>query len=367
VAIICRSKDSAPPAGIRARFIFDPPPWKPRTVPARIVNSACFRLGLPSVIARSALRRWKPDLIHAHFGWRGWEMLPFAESTGAPLAVSFYGSDAWRLPSESPLWRRRFGELFQRGAWFIAEGPAMRQRLLELGAPADRVSVVHIGIDLDRIPFLPSVRPAAEPLRVLMFGRFVEKKGFPEGLRACAIAAAAGVKLRVSIAGDAGKDDPSGQAIRSELRALADAEPLRGIVSFTGFIPLTERFDLLSRHDVLLVPSRHAADGDAEGGAPVSLTEAMAAGLVPVGTAHCDIPMLIEDHVTGLLVPENDEPALAKALCKLAGADATTRRSIAERARAHVGTHFSSSQQVAQLRQLYSDLAADSTRAPAVP
>jgi colanic acid/amylovoran biosynthesis glycosyltransferase len=54
-----------------------------------------------------------------------------------------------------------------------------------------------------------------------------------------------------------------------------------------------------------------AADGDTEGGAPVTVIEAQAAGVPVAGTLHCDIPMVVKHGETGLLCPERDRTALA--------------------------------------------------------
>jgi colanic acid/amylovoran biosynthesis glycosyltransferase len=77
-----------------------------------------------------------------------------------------------------------------------------------------------------------------------------------------------------------------------------------------------EGFD---RADILLAPSVTAADGDEEG-IPNVLKEAMASGMPVVGSRHAGIPELIEDKVSGFLVPERDEVALADALQRLAQA-----------------------------------------------
>ncbi len=101
----------------------------------RLINSLAFRLGRAAVVAGAATRRWKPDLIHAHFGMRGWQTLGLRQRLGAPLVTSFYGLDAWQLPHSSKLWRDRFAELFAQGDAFLAEGPAMGDRLAAIGCP----------------------------------------------------------------------------------------------------------------------------------------------------------------------------------------------------------------------------------------
>ena len=68
------------------------------------------------------------------------------------------------------------------------------------------------------------------------------------------------------------------------------------------------------RHHVFLSPSVTAADGDTEGGAPVSLIEMSASGMMVVSTTHCDIPGVILHGKTGWLAPERDIDALVEHL-----------------------------------------------------
>ena len=63
---------------------------------------------------------------------------------------------------------------------------------------------------------------------------------------------------------------------------------------------------LLRDSQVFLLPSVRSAAGDEEG-TPVSLMEAMATGLPVVSTVHAGIPELVEEGVSGFLVPERDE------------------------------------------------------------
>jgi colanic acid/amylovoran biosynthesis glycosyltransferase len=73
----------------------------------------------------------------------------------------------------------------------------------------------------------------------------------------------------------------------------------------------------LAQADVLVAASVTAADGDEEG-IPNVLKEAMASGMPVVGTRHAGIPELVEDGISGWLVPERDVAALAAALARLA-------------------------------------------------
>ena len=110
---------------------------------SRIHDGLRRRLGWPRTPANSwrrSLRRAADtsSVFHAHYGPVGWRVVDAGLS---PTVTSFYGFDA----SESSTlaeWHVAYRRLFRRGAAFIAEGPVMRERLIGLGAPADRTHVV---------------------------------------------------------------------------------------------------------------------------------------------------------------------------------------------------------------------------------
>lgn len=263
------------------------------------------RLGWP----RTPTNVWKPalrrlpaaqDLYHAHFGPAGYRVVDAGLS---PTITSFYGYDA----SESTTlagWRTAYRRLFKRGAAFVAEGPAMRERLIALGAPAGRTHVIPLIAPLDE-DWQPASLDHNESPRVLMTGRLVEKKGFAEGVAAFAEARRSRDDARLLILG-AGPEE-------ERLRLLTRSLGLEAAVEFVPAQP-RERFrDFMRSCHVVLQPSRTATNGDAEGGAPATLLEAQALGRVIVATDHADIPNIV-DRETALLAPEDDADALADRL-----------------------------------------------------
>jgi colanic acid/amylovoran biosynthesis glycosyltransferase len=336
-----------------SRVALSPPPWSDAAGIPRLINSLAFRLGWRDAAATVKLLPWRPQLLHAHFGMRGWLALQLKALFRVPLVTSFYGLDAWLVPVRDLAWLDRYQMLFSAGDMFLAEGHAMRERLITLGCPATKVLVQHIGIDIKALQFNP---PSFEHgLRVALAGRYVEKKGFADGLRACAMARQQGVDVRVTVIGDAPANDKRGQRIKTELLELASAPELAGCVAFPGFVPREKLHATLRSHNVFLCPSRHASDGDAEGGSPVVLTEAMALGLVCVGTRHCDIPELILDGRTGYLVSEGDCPAMAHALYSIAH-NRPGAVTLAQNARLHVKANYSLETQLTRMREHYREL-----------
>lgn len=347
-------------------LIVYPPPWNFAFGVPRFFHALARGLGGGGAVAGLKIRLWRPLILHAHFGTQGWASMALRKRLNIRLITSFYGYDAWLLPKAYPVWQQRYTELFLKGDIFLVEGPAMRDRLVALGCPASKVRIHQIGVDLTKLQF--AAKSFSHGLAIVMVGRFVEKKGLADGLRACAQARSRGVNLHVTIIGDASAKDSVGQRIKAELQTFADQPELSGRVHFAGFVPLEKTRAVLKAHNVFLCPSKHAANGNAEGGSPVALTESMALGLLCIGTRHCDIPEVILDKKTGFLCNEGDVAGLADVLCTLAH-DQNGLAQVAEAGRRHVEEYFSLQVQLDRMRTIYASVSSNDTtlKSPLTP
>jgi colanic acid/amylovoran biosynthesis glycosyltransferase len=175
---------------------------------------------------------------------------------------------------------------------------------------------------------------------VLMVGREIEKKGFDDGLRACA---KAGVPLRVTVLGTDGPLKPQLQKLGEELG-----------LEVAWLDPATRVPGVMADADVLLVPSRTAANGDQEG-TPTVICEGGAAALPIVSTRHAGIPEQIDDGVSGLLSDERDVEGMAAHLTLLAR-DRDRRRSLGEAARAKMQREYSIEAHRDKLQAVYDEV-----------
>ena len=215
----------------------------------------------------------------------------------------------------------------------------MAGSLRALGCPGGKIRVHALGVDLDEIPFRPRRIAAGERLRVLLAASFREKKGLPVALRALALARRLGLDLEATLIGGAvtGQERREAQRIQT---VLADPA-LAGRVRLLGFQPHGRLLNEAYGHHVFLSPSQVAADGDAEGGAPLAIIEMAASGMPVLSTKHCDIPNVLAEPNRRLLVPEGDVAALAEALVTLPTEDwsdltAANRRHVEDRFDARV-------------------------------
>jgi colanic acid/amylovoran biosynthesis glycosyltransferase len=223
------------------------------------------------------------------------------------LIVAFRGADTTKyVARRGP---RVYGRTFREARLLLPVCEFLARRLLQLGAPPERVVVHRTGIDLRRWPYRERRPEAGGGLRLVSVGRLVEKKGIAQVLGALRLLADRGIRAEYRVFGDG--------PLRERLGMLAAELGIADRVAFEGRQAQEAVHEGLARSDVLVAASVTAADGDEEG-IPNVLKEAMASGMPVIGTRHAGIPELVEDGVSGWLVPERDEPALAEALVRLA-------------------------------------------------
>jgi glycosyltransferase involved in cell wall biosynthesis len=134
------------------------------------------------------------------------------------------------------------------------------------------------------------------------------------------------------------------------LEARVAAAGLEGVVELLGAQPRERVREELAACDAFVLPSVVTPEGKMEG-LPVALMEALAARRPTVATRISGIPELVEDGVTGLLVPPEDAGALSAALRRLAEDPALGRR-LAEAGHARVREQHDLGRNVTRLAEL---------------
>ena len=296
----------------------------------------------------AALREHGARVLHGHFGYTGVHLLPVRARTELPLVTTFYGEDVSRQAAD-PAWRARFEELFREGDCFLAEGPFMRARLLELGCPARKAHVQRIGIDLPRYRFRKRQPPAAgEPVRILYCASFREKKGLTFALEAVARVREEVPAIEFRVAGDG--------LLRPEIEARVRELGLEDCTRLLGFVGHARFLAELDEAHLFVQPSVTAEDGDSEGGAPTTLLEAQACGVPVLATHHADIPNVVVEGESALLSAERDVDGLAANLLTLAK-DPERWAGMGVAGRSHVECFHDAALEVRRLESLYCELA----------
>jgi glycosyltransferase involved in cell wall biosynthesis len=194
----------------------------------------------------------------------------------------------------------------------------------------NRLHIVHCGIDPKQ--FVP-VQHSGVGRRLLFVGRLAAVKGLPVLLESIAALKSQHPDILLNIAGDG----PDRAALEKQAKDLG----LENDVKFLGYQSQSQVRDLLRETDVFAMASF------AEG-VPVVLMEAMAAGVAVVATQIAGIPELVEDGVSGFLVPPSDPNLLAEKIGSLLN-DAGLRQKFAIAGREKVEAEFNISIEAGRL------------------
>ena len=315
------------------------------------LNSRCklllsrFWLWQPHAFFRSVIVQEKPQIIHGHFSTESWRIFNVAQSLCLPLVTTFYGLDVNKLPRRH-FWKKRYPILFQYGNAFVVEGPYMGKRLVELGCPSEKVQVIHIGVDIEKVRLYRDTgkKGADQPVRILFTGLEREKKGASDAAEVFCRAARETPHIELHLIGDG--------PFRVPVMEILKKHGCESKARFHGYIEVQRYLQLLNKSDIVLAPSCTARDGDTEGGAPVVCIEAQAAEKPVVGTLHCDIPEIVRHGESGLLCQEHDLDSLTSNLLKLIR-DRQLRERMGKKGYEHVLRQHDIRKQARVLQRLY--------------
>jgi alpha-maltose-1-phosphate synthase len=282
--------------------------------------------GIPHVLTAHSLeplRPWKAEQLGGGYAVSGWCERTAIESAAAVIAVS-------------------------RGmhADILMTYP---------GVPPDRVHVIHNGIDAQQ--YAPDAgtdvlaRHGIDPGQpsVAFVGRVTRQKGLQVLLRAARRLAPEAQLVLCAGQADTPELQAEVSALAAELRATRS-----GVIWIPGMLAKPEVIQILSHATAFACPSLYEPLG-------IVNLEAMACGTAVVASAVGGIPEVVDDGRTGLLVPPDDDAALATALNSLI-ADPARAAEFGARGRARAVAEFSWDSIAAQTAALYASLAAGAPR-----
>jgi glycosyltransferase involved in cell wall biosynthesis len=248
------------------------------------------------------------DHIHAHFLHTPASVARYtALLTGLDWTVSAHAKDIWTIPE----WEKR--EKLVEAGWVVTCTEVARHHLAGLTSRSEAVWLCYHGVDLTRFgppPKQPSTRNGSDPQQpviILSVGRAVAKKGYDDLLEALALLPD-GVQWRFVHIG--------GGPLCAPLKRQAERLGLSQQIEWRGALAQPEVLSAYREADLFVLASKVADDGDRDG-LPNVLIEAQTQGLACISTSVSAIPELIEQNVTGLLVPPGSPMVLARALERL--------------------------------------------------
>jgi colanic acid/amylovoran biosynthesis glycosyltransferase len=283
------------------------------------------------------LEEFQPQLLHAHFATDPTAAArKLAAVLGAPFTFTAHGYDIYYRPPAD------FTARAEAAAALVTVSEANRRHIASsFEVPAQRIALIPNGVDTDFFS-PPQTRDAAlaESPLIVCVARHMPVKNLELLLTACAILRDRAIDFKCIFVGD-GED-------RRDLEACRIRLGLENFVEMKGEMVRDEVRVWWRRARVAVLSS------DSEG-MPISLIEAAACGVPAVATAVGGIPELVENEVTGLLVPPRDPMALANALAREV-TDSKFANEMGQAARRRVLDDFSLSLQVDRLIALWQDV-----------
>ncbi len=304
------------------------------------------------------IKRLKPDVIHAHDA-HGVAMAGLALSLGAasargkePPLIASRRVDFHLRSNSLSRWKHRQVDCF------IAASEAIRQMLIGDGVDEERTVTVHEGIDVDHVAAAPRVDvhqafflPHGAPV-VGNVAALVPHKGQRHLIEAAHLVVQKMPDVRFVILGEG--------ELREALERLIKEYHLEKHVLLPGF--RTDVLGCIKSFDLFVMSSVTEGLG-------TSLLDAMACSRPIVATRAGGIPEVVDEGVTGLLVPPRDHAALADAILALVG-DPARRQAMGEAGFARVNEKFTVERMVAGTAAVYARVAGtphvtDTERQPA--
>ena len=282
--------------------------------------------------------------LHAHFIHTPASVARYAATMRTlPWSCSAHAKDIWTLPA----WEKA-GKI-DDCTWITTCSGAAHNHLAKLvpAASRNKLSLIYHGLDFTRFPAPTMDRPASDgndanrPVILLTVGRAVEKKGHDVLISALARLPAELHWRLVHIGGG---------PLLDKLKREAGRQGIAERVTWLGAQPQERVLDAYRSAELFVLACRIAGDGDRDG-LPNVLLEAQSQRLACVASHVSAIPELIEDGVTGVLVPPDDPAALALALASLIR-DPTRRGGLGSAGQDSVRARFSCDDGIARIARM---------------
>lgn len=283
-----------------------------------------------TAVLHSQTSAWKPDLIHAHWWFpNGIAASTVSRISGIPLVTTSHGTDL-RLLQKHPGARPLARYVYRRSARVTC----VSQWLADQAALLSPTTPIVAPMPVDASRFAPGVD--RDNNRLVFVGRLSAQKGIETAIRALAL-------TRRSIVLDVIGDGPDRPALIELARQLG----LSDRIFWRGQVRHSEVPALLARASALVAPF-------VDEGLGLVAAEAQLCETPPVGFASGGLTDVIENDVTGVLVPVGDTSALAAALERIVG-DPARRETLGRAGRASALARFTPSSAAERYAQIYHD------------
>ncbi len=289
---------------------------------------------------KNFLVKQKIEVVLAEYGITACNFAAVCESLQIPLVAHFHGFDAYEYKTIAN-YKERYLAMAKTAAKIIVVSEDMRQALLQLGVPAEKIVNNPYGVELQNFQ---TTQPAKNKNQLISVGRLTGKKAPQLVIRSFAI-----VKKEIA---DATLILIGGGELQKECADLIQQLHLQDSVKLLGVKTPTEIASHLAESKIFVQHSLRTASGDSEG-TPNTILEASATGLPIVSTKHAGIREAVVNGQTGYLVEEGDYELMAQKIIDLLS-DSQLVENMGAAARKHMEQHYEMSYRIQALRNILS-------------
>lgn len=248
------------------------------------------------------------DTFHVHFGISSFDIIKMKKIglLKSKIIVSFHGFDAhWENQEALKKKKNNYSDTFKFADFITVNSNYLKQKLLELDCPEERIVVIPMGIDLDFFNNEYLSNNKDNNIRLLSVGRLIELKGHEYAIKAVECLLSKGYNVEYYIVGNG--------ELYEDLNNLIKQLGLDKEIKILGYKSQSEVCNLLKETDVFLMPSTKDKTGRAEAQGQVT-AEAQAMGVPVVAFNSGGINETIIDKETGVLVEDKNVLAFSQSI-----------------------------------------------------
>ena len=351
------------------RFRYAPANWEILTheegAPSKMASKPWLQLlAIPYIIngffqCIRICRKWKPDVIHAHWPFpHAFIALGAAKLFKIPLALNFHGAELLLIRKKKwvkPFLKFAIGQaqaVFANSSFTAGKIKAIRDVNVEWSPYGTTLETKderrknrdesnaschpERNVVKSKDPVTLTPHPVNGKFKILFVGRHIERKGITYLIEAAKYLPRDSFEIRIVGVGDLTEQlkkqaEEVGSVILSETKDPVNFSEVEGSpanIIFTGKLSPEDLANEYRTANVFTLPAIVDSKGDTEG-LGVVLIEAMELGLPIVASNVGGIPDVVVDNESGILVPEKDPVALANAFKRLAADQTLTERLLA--------------------------------------
>jgi len=249
----------------------------------------------------------KYDIIHCQFATVAPMALQLIQvgALQGKLVVSIRGHD---ITQNKEIAKNDYNNLIRHTNAFLPVSNSLKKLLLKAGCDDNKITIIHSGINCNKFQFSKRKPLVNSKIKLLSTARLTEMKGLKYAIESVSTLLNQGFNLSYEIIGEG--------ELRDDLQKQIEELGISNHIRLLGWKSHTDVKDKLDSAHIFLAPSITAQNGEKEG-IPNAVKEAMAQGLPVIATEHSGIPELIDNGISGYLVPEKDSAALAKKIAYL--------------------------------------------------